>query len=314
MAPEMALGDTRGWTRGHLRARMRRLLPPHGPAGLRRRHGDAGDRQASSGRAGAAVAASRPSACRPHLEQLVLACLAKKPEDRPQSAAERCQRARLRSISNRGPTSRPSLVGGGGHAPRTGGRCIRRIGHSRSLTRLLGKRHRNVRSSAEHGHFRRPAAYRAGEPRTRDIGTRPTTEIVRLINDEDARVAQAVEKELPQVASAVDGIVARLEHDGRLFYVGTGTSGRLGILDASECAPTFGVAADLVQGIIAGGYEACYRAVEASEDDRAAGGRDLDRRGVTGVMRWSASPRPGARPTRSARSNARASSARSRRR
>ncbi len=119
-------------------------------------------------------------------------------------------------------------------------------------------------------------------PRTRDISTRSIAEIVGLINVEDARVAQAVEKELPQVAAAVEGIVARLEHDGRLFYVGTGTSGRLGILDASECPPTFGVAADMVQGIIAGGYEACYRAVEASEDDRAAGGRDLDIRGVTG--------------------------------
>jgi N-acetylmuramic acid 6-phosphate etherase len=67
-----------------------------------------------------------------------------------------------------------------------------------------------------------------------------------------------------------------------LFYVGTGTSGRLGVLDAAECPPTFGVSPELVQGIIAGGYEACHRAVEASEDDREAGGRDLDGRGVTG--------------------------------
>lgn len=119
-------------------------------------------------------------------------------------------------------------------------------------------------------------------PRTRDISTRSIADIVGLISDEDARVAQAVEKELPQVVAAVEGIVARLEHEGRLFYVGTGTSGRLGVLDASECPPTFGVSPDLVQGIIAGGYEACYRAVEASEDDRAAGGRDLDSRGITG--------------------------------
>ena len=67
---------------------------------------------------------------------------------------------------------------------------------------------------------------------------------------------------------------------GRLFYVGTGTSGRLGVLDASECPPTFGVPPELVQGIIAGGYEALYRAVEASEDDRAAGARDAEARGV----------------------------------
>src|SRR6185295_15921441 len=80
---------------------------------------------------------------------------------------------------------------------------------------------------------------------------------------------------------AVDGIVERVQHDGRLFYIGTGTSGRLGVLDASECPPTFGVATDLVQAVIAGGYDACYRAVEASEDDAAAGARDLEQRGFT---------------------------------
>jgi N-acetylmuramic acid 6-phosphate etherase len=85
---------------------------------------------------------------------------------------------------------------------------------------------------------------------------------------------------LTAVARAVDEITARLERGGRLIYVGTGTSGRLGVLDASECPPTFGVSPELVQGIIAGGYEACYRAVEASEDDRAAGARDLEARGV----------------------------------
>ncbi len=119
-------------------------------------------------------------------------------------------------------------------------------------------------------------------PRTRDISSRRVEDIVRLINEEDAQVAAAVQRELPAVARAVDVIVARLKNGGRLFYVGTGTSGRLGVLDASECPPTYGVSPDLVQGIIAGGYDACYRAVEASEDDRAAGARDLDTRGVTG--------------------------------
>ena len=119
-------------------------------------------------------------------------------------------------------------------------------------------------------------------PRTRDISTRSVREILMAISAEDAGVAQAVAIELPHVATTVEGIVARLEHDGRLFYVGTGTSGRLGVLDAAECPPTFGVTPDLVQAVIAGGYDACYRAVEASEDDRAAGGRDLDSRGVTG--------------------------------
>ena len=119
-------------------------------------------------------------------------------------------------------------------------------------------------------------------PRTRDLSARSTADIVRLINDEDAGVAAAVALVLPDVARAVDGIVGRLGHGGRLRYVGTGTSGRLGVLDASECPPTFGVPADLVQGVIAGGYDACHRAVEASEDDRAAGARDLDAHGVTG--------------------------------
>jgi N-acetylmuramic acid 6-phosphate etherase len=86
---------------------------------------------------------------------------------------------------------------------------------------------------------------------------------------------------LPEVARAVEGIVGRLENGGRLFYIGTGTSGRLGVLDASECPPTFGVSPELVQGVIAGGYDACHRAVEASEDDREAGARDLDARGLT---------------------------------
>jgi N-acetylmuramic acid 6-phosphate etherase len=84
---------------------------------------------------------------------------------------------------------------------------------------------------------------------------------------------------LGDVVKAVDEIVARLSKGGRLFYTGTGTSGRLGVLDASECPPTFGVSPELVQGVIAGGYDACYRAVEASEDDAEAGAADLKARG-----------------------------------
>ena len=117
--------------------------------------------------------------------------------------------------------------------------------------------------------------------RTAQISSLPTAEVLRLINEEDARVAEAVAQVLPEIARAVEEIVVRLEQGGRLFYIGTGTSGRLGVLDASECPPTFGVSPDLVQGIIAGGYEACYRAVEASEDDAAAGANDLEARGFT---------------------------------
>jgi N-acetylmuramic acid 6-phosphate etherase len=120
-------------------------------------------------------------------------------------------------------------------------------------------------------------------PRTRELSRLPTEEVLRLMNEEDAGVAAAVARVLPDVARAVDAVVERLRAGGRLFYVGSGTSGRLGVLDASECPPTFGVPAELVQGIIAGGYDALHRATEASEDDREAGARDALARGVTGA-------------------------------
>jgi len=116
-------------------------------------------------------------------------------------------------------------------------------------------------------------------PRSQNLSSLSTAEIVALMNDEDAHVAAAVKLVLGDVAKAVDEIVARLAKGGRLFYTGTGTSGRLGVLDASECPPTFGVSPELVQGVIAGGYDACHRAVEASEDDASAGGADLKQRG-----------------------------------
>ncbi|HMG36256.1 MAG TPA: N-acetylmuramic acid 6-phosphate etherase [Blastocatellia bacterium] len=118
-------------------------------------------------------------------------------------------------------------------------------------------------------------------PKTRDIDRRTSLEIVRLMNEEDQTVAQAVSVEVANIAEAVDAIAHRLAHGGRLFYVGTGTSGRLGVLDASECPPTFGVSADLVQGVIAGGEVALRQAVEAAEDDPAQGARDLEQRGVS---------------------------------
>lgn len=119
-------------------------------------------------------------------------------------------------------------------------------------------------------------------PRSQHLSSQSSREIVELMNAEDATVAAAVHLVLDDVAKAVDETVARLRAGGKLYYVGTGTSGRLGVLDASECPPTFGVSPDLVQGVIAGGYDACYRAVEASEDDANAGGSDLQRRGLTG--------------------------------
>jgi len=126
-----------------------------------------------------------------------------------------------------------------------------------------------------------PSITEQENPRTSEIGSLPSADIVRLMNEEDSLVAEAVSATLGEVAEAVDKIAERLKAGGRLFYIGTGTSGRLGVLDASECPPTFGVSPDLVQAVIAGGYEACYRAVEASEDDASAGARDLEARGLT---------------------------------
>jgi N-acetylmuramic acid 6-phosphate etherase len=117
--------------------------------------------------------------------------------------------------------------------------------------------------------------------KTKNIDRVSTLEAVRLINDEDKKVAEAIERVLPEIAATVDRIVERLKSGGRLFYVGTGTSGRLGVLDASEIPPTYGVSYELVQGVIAGGYDALYKATEASEDNREAGKTDLQNRGLT---------------------------------
>ena len=118
-------------------------------------------------------------------------------------------------------------------------------------------------------------------PRSQNLSSQSSREIVALMNAEDATVAAAVQLVLDDIAKAVDETAARLSAGGKLYYVGTGTSGRLGVLDASECPPTFGVSPELVQGVIAGGYDACYRAVEASEDDENAGRTDLQQRDLT---------------------------------
>src|SRR5438876_4034155 len=103
-------------------------------------------------------------------------------------------------------------------------------------------------------------------PASAQIDRLPTVDVLRVINAEDANVAPSVAAEIPQIAKAVDAIVAAIRNGGRLFYIGAGTSGRLGVLDASECPPTYSVSPQLVQGIIAGGEAALSRATEASED------------------------------------------------
>ncbi len=112
-------------------------------------------------------------------------------------------------------------------------------------------------------------------PNSTNLDQLPTLDLLRVINDEDATVAAAVATQLPAIADAVDRIAERLARGGRLIYIGAGTSGRLGVLDASECPPTFSVPATLVQGLIAGGDPALRLSSEHSEDRPDEGARDL---------------------------------------
>jgi N-acetylmuramic acid 6-phosphate etherase len=118
-------------------------------------------------------------------------------------------------------------------------------------------------------------------PASAGIDSVSTEEMLRIINAEDRTVPEAVAREIPHIARAVDAIVKALEAGGHLFYLGAGTSGRLGVLDAAECPPTFSVPPEMVQGIIAGGEAALSRATEVSEDDSSLGARDLASRGFT---------------------------------
>jgi N-acetylmuramic acid 6-phosphate etherase len=115
----------------------------------------------------------------------------------------------------------------------------------------------------------------ARNPRSTDIDLMSTAQVLELINAEDGLVPQAVGKTLPDVARAVDAIVHAFGQGGRLIYVGAGTSGRLGVLDASECPPTFGVPPEMVVGLIAGGKDALTRASEGAEDRAGDGAADL---------------------------------------
>jgi len=112
-------------------------------------------------------------------------------------------------------------------------------------------------------------------PNSTHIDTLSTTDIITTINQEDRKVAIAIEKVIPQIAGAVDAITDAIRNGGRLIYIGAGTSGRLGILDAVECVPTFSTSPDLVRGIIAGGEGALINAVEGAEDHPEHGKRDL---------------------------------------
>ena len=121
----------------------------------------------------------------------------------------------------------------------------------------------------------------ARNPATLQIDLMATPQILAAMNGEDGKVAAAVQQELPQIAQAVDRIVTAFQAGARLIYLGAGTSGRLGVLDASECPPTFGVPEGMVIGLIAGGDRALRHPIEGAEDDAGEGRRDLEKLGVT---------------------------------
>ena len=120
-------------------------------------------------------------------------------------------------------------------------------------------------------------------PRSMDIDARSTVEILQIINEDDKLVPLAVEKEIPYIAKAVDKIVDALKKGGRLLYFGAGTSGRLGVVDASECPPTFGTPYGMIEGFMAGGKEAMYRAQEGAEDHENNGAADVLKANVSNV-------------------------------
>ncbi|MDH4222011.1 MAG: N-acetylmuramic acid 6-phosphate etherase [candidate division Zixibacteria bacterium] len=120
----------------------------------------------------------------------------------------------------------------------------------------------------------------ARNPATFDIDSKSTQQILKLINAEDKKVAGAVAEVIPQIAKAVELVVRCFKLGGRLFYIGAGTSGRLGILDAAECPPTFGTPQKMIKGIIAGGRRSLVRSKEGAEDNSAAGIKDLRKAGL----------------------------------
>jgi N-acetylmuramic acid 6-phosphate etherase len=146
------------------------------------------------------------------------------------------------------------------------------------------RRHKTERAAEQHHAGQRNAEHRRTEqrnPRSLGLDQRSTRGIVEAIHREDATVARAVRSELPAITRAVDAIVHALSGGGRLIYVGAGTSGRLAVLDAAECVPTFGISPRIVSAIIAGGRRALTSAVEGAEDSAAQGKRDLAAKRIT---------------------------------
>jgi N-acetylmuramic acid 6-phosphate etherase len=126
----------------------------------------------------------------------------------------------------------------------------------------------------------RQLATEQSNKRSQNLDRMPTGQLLRVINREDAKVAAAVAKTIPQIGRTVNAVVKQLKRGGRLFYIGAGTSGRLGCVDASEMPPTYGVPPTLVQGIIAGGFKALLKSQEGAEDNGAAGVADIRERKI----------------------------------
>jgi len=118
-------------------------------------------------------------------------------------------------------------------------------------------------------------------PATTTIDEKSTSDILTIINNEDAKVALAIQEKLPQIEAFIRALIPRIQSCGRLFYLGSGTSGRLGVLDAAECPPTFSTDPELVQGIIAGGYDALVKSIEGAEDSPAHGSEAIVEYGIT---------------------------------
>src|SRR5258708_2474148 len=153
------------------------------------------------------------------------------------------------------------------------------------MTTQPTKRNRAERRRTEHRSVENSITdHRLTEQRTapsRNLDRMTSAKIVQLMNREDRKVALAVGRELPAIARAVDAIVSGIRKGGRLFYVGAGSSGRMGVLDAAECPPTFGTSPKLVQALLAGGRRAITRAVEGAEDSERNGERDLRAKKLT---------------------------------
>ena len=162
---------------------------------------------------------------------------------------------------------------------------MRRRGYNAEMTSQPTKRKRAKRRRTEHWSIENSVTdHRLTEQRnaaSRNLDRMTAMEIVRLMNREDRKVALAVGQELPAIARAVDAIVSGIRKGGRLFYVGAGSSGRMGVLDAAECPPTFGTSPKLVQALLAGGRRAITEAVEGAEDSARNGERELRAKKLT---------------------------------